>query len=241
MLSIIIITKNEEKTLPRLLESIKNQDFKDYELILSDASSTDKTKDIAKKYCCKIIKGGLPAEGRNNGARVAKGDILLFLDSDTKLPLNFLSKNLKEFNEEKLTIAIPFPIPLSKKYSYQIIFKSYRSFAVITQFFIPNGGGFCIFCKKEIFEKIGGFDETLILGEDHDLIRRCSKYGKFRILKNKPILLDIRRLDKEGRFLFLVKYITWGYQQIILGKKARNSRFSYNMQGVNITKLNNKR
>ena len=80
MLSIIIITKNEEKCLPRLLESIKRQNFRDYEIIVSDAQSTDRTREIALAYGCKIVEGGLPSVGRNNGARVAKGEILLFLE-----------------------------------------------------------------------------------------------------------------------------------------------------------------
>jgi len=83
MLSIIIPTLNEEKYLPFLLSSIKEQNFKDYEIILSDAGSEDRTIEIAKSYGCRVVKGGLPAKGRNQGARAAAGDLLLFLDSDT--------------------------------------------------------------------------------------------------------------------------------------------------------------
>ena len=90
MLSIIIPAYNEEKYLPRLLRCIKEQTYKDYEIIIADANSTDKTRQIAKKYGCKIAKGGLPAVGRNNGAKIAKGDILLFLDADAKFNKNFL-------------------------------------------------------------------------------------------------------------------------------------------------------
>ena len=84
ILSIIIPTYNEEKYLPILLESIKKQSFEDYEIIVADANSTDNTRNIAQEYGCIIVDGGLPAIGRNNGANVAKGDILLFLDSDLK-------------------------------------------------------------------------------------------------------------------------------------------------------------
>ena len=94
MLSIIIPTKNEEYYLPKLLESIKRQDYKNYEIIVADAGSKDKTRDVARKSGCKVVKGGLPSIGRNNGAKYAKGELLLFLDADTVLPENFL-KDLK--------------------------------------------------------------------------------------------------------------------------------------------------
>jgi glycosyltransferase involved in cell wall biosynthesis len=77
-ISIIIPTKNEETCLPKLLDSIKSQDFPDYEIIIADANSTDKTREIAKSYGCIVVDGGLPAVGRNRGAEVANGEILLF-------------------------------------------------------------------------------------------------------------------------------------------------------------------
>ncbi len=102
MISIITPTLNEEEYLPLLLESIKRQDFKDYEIIVADAGSKDKTLEIAKKFGCKIVPGGLPAKGRNAGAMVARGDLLFFLDSDVVLTKKFFEKTLAEFNKRCL-------------------------------------------------------------------------------------------------------------------------------------------
>jgi len=66
--SIIIPALNEEKTLPVLLDSIKAQDFSDYEVIVADANSKDRTREIAAEYGCRVVDGGLPAVGRNAGA-----------------------------------------------------------------------------------------------------------------------------------------------------------------------------
>ena len=59
-ISIIIPTYNEEEYLPKLLESIKSQDFTDYEVIVADAQSNDNTREIAKEYGCVVVEGGLP-------------------------------------------------------------------------------------------------------------------------------------------------------------------------------------
>ena len=92
-ISIIIPTLNEEKFLPKLLNSIKEQNYKNYEIIVSDANSKDKTIEIAKRFNVKIVQGGKPAVGRNNGAKFSVGDYLLFLDADVILPKNFLENS----------------------------------------------------------------------------------------------------------------------------------------------------
>ena len=111
ILSIIIPTYNEEEYLPILLESIKKQSFTDYEIIIADANSTDKTREIAKEYGCIVIEGGLPAVGRNNGASIAQGEYLLFLDSDLELTDDYLRNVLYEFRMEHLGIAITQTLP----------------------------------------------------------------------------------------------------------------------------------
>ena len=117
---VIIPTYNEEEYLPILLDSIKNQNFEDYEIIIADANSTDNTRQIAKSYGCIITEGGMPGVGRNNGAKIAKGDILLFLDSDLELTDDYLRDSIYEFKMERLGIAITQMKPLSKKSEDQL-------------------------------------------------------------------------------------------------------------------------
>ena len=101
-LSIIIPTWNEEKYLPRLLDCIRNQTYKNYEIIVADANSKDNTRKIAKKFGCRITNGGLPAVGRNNGAKIAKGYFLIFIDADVQIENDFLENSVNEINKKIL-------------------------------------------------------------------------------------------------------------------------------------------
>lgn len=221
MLSIIIIAKNEEKLLPKLLNSIKNQTFKDYEIILSDANSTDKTREIAARYGCSIVDGGLPARGRNNGVEAAKGELLLFLDADVYLDnKNFLKQSIRFFNKNKLGIQYNALLPISAKIIDHIMHFISNQYLKIMQYIKPMGGGACIFVKKKLFEKVRGFDETLIMGEDHNFIEKCNKFDKFRFC-NIPLLISVRRFETDGRINIMYKYFVHTMYRWITGKEIK--------------------
>jgi glycosyltransferase involved in cell wall biosynthesis len=207
--SIIIPTLNEEKFLPLLMESIKKQTFKDYEIIVADAKSKDKTRKIAKQYGAKVVDGGMPAVGRNKGAKASTGEIFLFLDADVILPKNFLARAHIEFNKRFLDLSTATVKPLSKLVIDQILHNITNIAIRINQYTNrPSAGGFCIFITRRLFNRIGGFNERLTLAEDHDLVKRASKFRQLRVLDSTYIYLSVRRLDKEGRIGLIKKYLT---------------------------------
>lgn len=199
ILSIIIPTYNEEEYLPVLLESIKQQDFSDYEIIVADADSKDNTVKIAEEYGCIVVEGGMPAVGRNNGAKVAKGDYLLFLDSDLKLTEDYLAKVIYEFKMERLGIAITQMKPLSKKTEDKLIHDLANLFMISVEKIKPHGAGcYGIIAKRELHERCGGFNEELTFGEDTEYIERLAKKERFKVLRNAKIGVSTRRLEEEG-------------------------------------------
>ena len=115
MLSIIIPTLNEEKNLSLLLSSLKEEKG-DWEIIIADAGSTDKTLKVAEDFGCIITEGGLPAEGRNKGALKARGDIFLFLDADLKLSPRFAKNSLEEFKARNLAVASFALLPIKNNF-----------------------------------------------------------------------------------------------------------------------------
>ena len=199
ILSIIIPTYNEEEYLPVLLESIKQQDFSDYEIIVADADSKDNTVKIAEEYGCIVVEGGIPAVGRNNGAKVAKGDYLLFLDSDLKLTEDYLAKVIYEFKMEQLGIAITQMKPLSKKTEDKLLHDLANLFMISVEKIKPHGAGcYGIIAKRELHERCGGFNEELTFGEDTEYIERLAKKERFKVLRNAKIGVSTRRLEEEG-------------------------------------------
>nr|WP_304159678.1 MJ1255/VC2487 family glycosyltransferase [Methanobrevibacter smithii] len=199
ILSIIILTYNEEEYLPVLLESIKQQDFSDYEIIVADADSKDNTVKIAEEYGCIVVEGGMPAVGRNNGAKVAKGDYLLFLDSDLKLTEDYLAKVIYEFKMERLGIAITQMKPLSKKTEDKLLHDLANLFMISVEKIKPHGAGcYGIIAKRELHERCGGFNEELTFGEDTEYIERLAKKERFKVLRNAKIGVSTRRLEEEG-------------------------------------------
>ena len=205
--SIIIPTYNEEEYLPVLLESIKTQSFDDYEVIIADANSTDRTREIAEEYGCVVVDGGLPAVGRNNGAKVAKGDILLFLDSDLKLTDDYLRDVLYEFRMKHLGIAISQMLPLSDKVEDKVLHDLANYLMIGIQNVKPHGAGcYGIIVKRELHEKYGGFDESLTFGEDTEYIERIGENEPFEVLRNAKIGVSTRRLEEEGLVTLAKQY-----------------------------------
>lgn len=221
MLSIIIPTHNEENYLPKLLSSVKNQNFSDYEIIVADANSSDKTREIAASFGAKIVKGGLPGAGRNRGAKAAAGDLFLFLDADVVLEdADFLKKILGEFESKKFDIATCHLNPASRKKVDRIFHKVYNLYVSKMKRIFPHAPGFFILIKRALFEKIGGFNENITLCEDTDLSIRAARKGKFGFLRAKKIKVAVRRFDVDGRWNVALKYI-FAEIALIFGKRIR--------------------
>jgi glycosyltransferase involved in cell wall biosynthesis len=234
MISLIIPTKNEEKYLPKTLHSIYMQKPKDLEVIVADARSTDKTRDIAGQYGCKVVEGGHPGEGRNNGAKASMGDILMFQDADLTLPPGFLHSALDEFYGRGLDVAGTLQTPIitenkSRDFLYHLIYEgTNRSMKAAQNTKRPLMQNFMI-ARRKVHQKIGGFDETLEFGEDSEYAKTAVERGyKFGILETpEKALISPRRFEgREVRMLLKNGYFLAG---MFLGHqfKRGNGRTKY--------------
>lgn len=210
LLSIIIPTLNEEKYLPRLISSIKEQDFNDYEIIVSDGESQDGTRGVAESFACRFIQdGGLkhPSHQRNVGASLAKGDLLLFLDADTVLSEGFLGKAVEQFKNRNLQGAGFYINFNPNRLLYGLFASVLNLFCASRQYFAPAAVGAGLLASKAIHDKINGFDEEIVLAEDYDYCFRISKQGKFRMIKGLRLMYSARRMEKDGILNTLLKWL----------------------------------
>jgi glycosyltransferase involved in cell wall biosynthesis len=234
MISIIIPTLNEEKYLPLLLESIKKQKFFDYEIIVADAGSNDKTVEIAQKYGCRIVSGGFPAKGRNQGAKIAKGNLLFFCDADVVLPDDFFEKTLKEFNARHLDFASFCLIPLPKNKLSLFFLNFFYNWPIsFLQGALPHAAT-GIIAKKEIFDRSGGFDEDVKLAEDHYLVRRAKKVmqAKFGIIRATKIFVSDRRFKTDGWLRTGIKFFLCELHMVLIGP-VKSDIFKYKFNHYN--------
>ncbi|MBI5680557.1 MAG: glycosyltransferase [Methanobacterium sp.] len=226
-LSIIIPTYNEESYLPELLQSIKDQKYSDYEIIVADAGSTDKTREIAESFGSMVLDGGHPAVGRNSGAKMAKGEYLLFLDADVILTEDYLETALNEFAENDLGIGITQLIPISDSKKDKLLHDFANLFMRSVESIKPHGAGcYGILTTKKLHEKVNGFDESFDFGEDSDYIERMGKISSFKVLREPRLLISTRRLEKEGiKSLALIYAKSTLYD--FLGKKITAGELNY--------------
>ena len=241
-LSIIIPTKDEEKFLPGLLKSINSQDFDDYEVIVADAFSSDRTREIAEEYGARIVDGGMPGVGRNAGARAAQGDFLFFLDADVIIPEGFLKNLYNEMQERYIDVATCSIKPISDIQLDRIIHKLINLTIMANLRVDPKAFGFCIFITKRLFNRIGGFDETIKVAEDNDLVKRASEYRPLRFLNSSYVQVSVRRFEKEGRLSYMAKGIGLNVYRTFKGEiRFDNDIVNYDFGGYDTEKEKTKR
>lgn len=206
-ITVVIPTLNEERHIGRLLKSLKNQSVKPFEIIVVDGKSKDKTKKEVKKIkgvSFYEIKKGV-ARQRNYGAKKAKGEIIYFLDADTALPNRFIERTLRLFNKKKYDLACTFYTPFRKNIFILIIYEFFNLIFFIFQKILPSGAGMCMIVKRNVFGKVGGFNEEIKF-EDMELIRRISKGFSFGIIPIRIWVSD-RRFRRYGIIKMLFKYL----------------------------------
>jgi len=228
-LSIVIPAHNAEKTIGPLLESIFKQDFKDFEVLVVDDASSDKTPEIAKRYKVRYFrldKNSGPARGRNVGAREALAERIVFFDSDVALKEGVLRKFYEKIADKNVKavngVYDKYPlnkglVPLYKAFQEQIWFDDIKGDKV-TVFNTSVG-----VIDKTIFMDLGGFN-TKYKGaqvEDYDF--------SYRFAKIADIYLD-RSIRVAHNFPYFAKLVKSYFSRAFLWAQlfVKNPRFTAN-------------
>ena len=235
ILSIIIPTLNEEFYLPKLLTALSKQTFRDFEVIVVDGKSQDKTVFEAAKFIdrvpsLKIIEGvrGISRQ-RNLGARESQGEYFLFFDADVVPATNFLEVLMAEIKKRRIDCGMVFPRPQSPNLGTRIAatLGSLFLFGALWPFY-KNTIGADFWLRREVFEEVGGFDEELTFAEDNDLLRRILKKGySYRVLYKPKIYMSLRRFERDGYFKYILKSVISMVLIAIFGIKRTQKIISF--------------
>jgi len=213
LLTIVIPTYNEEKYIARTLFAIMSQKgIKNIKIIIADAGSTDNTikiiNNLKEKFNLKldIILGGLPAVGRNAGAKLAETPYILFLDADvTFTKPNAVKKALRALTSYKYDMVSSTPVYFGDRdwrASFMFWINKWTTLVVSKHSPFAIGGFTMIY--KGLFNKLGGYDEQAMQSEDWLLSKQVNP-KKFKII---PSLMtqDNRRFKRYG-YWSMVKLI----------------------------------
>lgn len=237
--TIIIPTLNEEEYLPRLLGSLAKQNFTNFEVIVVDGRSKDETLLRAKTFV-KILpqltllvhRSANVCSQRNLGAQRGRGEYFVFFDADVVIPRSFLAK-VYAVIEKKRSMLITTLVRVDSDDPRARLTAVITNIGMEAAIFInkPFVGGFNITMQRGLFKQIGGFDESVVHAEDHDLVQRAMTAGvRVTLLRSPRLVFSIRRFEKEGYWSLLQKYTTSSLY-ILLKGPIKKALFDYEMGG----------
>lgn len=182
LVSVIIPTKNNIRTIQRCLQSVKDQSYINIELIVVDNHSTDGTLEIATKFTDKVYtKGPERSAQRNFGASKAKGKYLLIHDSDIYFHRKTVEECVKLCEKQQADAVIIPEKSIGEGYWAKVKSLERDLYAGNDYIEAPR------FFSTNIYKGIGGYNETLTGPEDWDLMIRIRE-NSFKILRAKNII-----------------------------------------------------
>ncbi len=227
-ISLVIPVLNEETCLPRLLDTVDRQTVQPQEVIVVDGGSTDGTHAIAQERASMLLKGGsLPGISRNYGAEWASAEWLLFLDADVRLPQDALEVAMQQVRDRSLDAVSCAFTPDRRDPGVRL-----HHWLSSEYFWLTSKVGWChsigafLLVRRELHNRIGGFDHTVHVAEDQDYVLRLNRAGRYAYLRRPVVEVATRRFDRQGMLRMSAKWFGIEAHRLLLGE-IRDNRFDY--------------
>ncbi len=241
--SIVIAAFNAEKTIAKCLQSLARQAFKDFEIIVVDDESSDNTTKEVKLFPnVRLVrqKHNGPAVARNRGARAAKGEIVVFTDSDCIPEKNWLQQMMLPFADRDIagvqgTYKSRQPELVARLIQLEI---EKRHQKMQRQRFIDFMGTYSAAYKKSVFIQMNGFDESFPIasGEDTDLSFRAHEAGCKMVFNPRAIVLH-RHPTSLWKYLKVKFFRAFWRTKVYKRHKGKMVKDSYTNQMVKVQTL----
>src|SRR6266705_1707369 len=174
LVSVIIPTKNSERTIRRCLESVRAQTYRNFEIVVVDNFSSDSTVRIAKEYADIVLLAGPERTSQVKlGAAKSKGDFIYKIDSDFVLEPSVLEKAVKVAVDQK-AVGVVIPNLSYPKISFWSEVRYFERLSYVGSKQIEAAR----FIRHDVYDIVGGHDGTLVAFEEYDPHNTASKLGK---------------------------------------------------------------
>lgn len=203
----VIPALNEEHYLSQTIAAIRTSQ-PDVEVVVVDNGSTDATVSVAASAGARVVSEPARniARARNRGARAASEDVLVFVDADTLVPPAFFAATVEALRDESCIGGAADTLYKPRRRTVRLYLQLWRVIGLV-------GGmaqGAAQFVRRDTFEAIGGYDESLWMGEDVDFYWRLKKFarrtgGRVQFLRHVRVEPSPRRFDQWSLWQILLR------------------------------------
>ncbi len=224
--SVIIPTYNEGANIESCLDSLCNQTIprNEYELIVVDGNSKDKTRELAKKYADKVMIQTSKKVGgaRNDGILLAKGKIVATTDADCTVPPNWLELIKEDFENKDIVQLYGTVHPMDDKLKSKLYLYGANTLSLIgyyARIYYHTLGCNTAFDKKAFIK--AGMYKCIDAGDDLEIALRMRKLGRVMLDKRLKVGFSMRRYEQFGMLKSLYEWI------YIAGRGGISSKYEY--------------
>jgi glycosyltransferase involved in cell wall biosynthesis len=233
-LSLVIPAYNEERFLPRLLDSIDEAARRyaaSVEVIVADNASTDRTAELARRRGCRVVSAEKRciAAARNAGGRAARGEIVGFVDADMRIHPDSFDAIDKALASARIVGGATGCTLERWSLGLGVTFAMFLPLVWLTNF--DTG---VVFCRRTDFEATGGYNESLRLAEDVAFLVALRGLGKkngrrLTRLRNVKALASTRKFDEHGDWHYMTTIPRWTLAYLLKqpGARGKIERYWY--------------